>query len=105
MLSDRSKSLPFLRLSCSIYKVRNLHQSLPLLPPNCNLSFFNSQDRAPQQVLSRLLPMIEPGSITKSFVPPKSLGFWKPPTDQSLPFLSPLPLPATLLARRAMRSP
>lgn len=75
MLSDRSKSLPFLRLSCSIYKVRNLHQSLPLLPPNCILSFFNSQDRASQQVLSRLLPMIEPGSITKSFVPPKVWGF------------------------------
>lgn len=56
MLSDRSKSLPFLRLSCSIYKARNLHQSLPVLPPNCNLSFFNSQDRAPQQALSRPLP-------------------------------------------------
>lgn len=103
MLSGRSKSLPFLRLSCSIYKVRNLYQSLPVLPPNRNLSC--GQDRAPQQVLSRPLSMIEPGSITKSFAPPKSLGFWKPPTDQSLPFLSPLPLPATLLARRAMRSP
>lgn len=49
MLSDRSKSLPFLRLSCSIYKARNLHRSLPVLPPNCNLSFFNSQDRAPSK--------------------------------------------------------
>lgn len=88
MLSDRSKSLPFLGLSCSIYKARNLYQFLPILPPNRSLSFLNSQDRAPQQVLSRPLSVTEPGSIIESFAPPKSLGLWKPPTDQSLPFLS-----------------
>lgn len=41
MLSDWNKSLPFLGLSCSICKAGNLYQSLPILPPNCSLSFLS----------------------------------------------------------------
>lgn len=50
---------------------------------------------APQDVLSRPLSLADPGSITVPFTPLKSLGLWKPPTDQPLPFLSSL-LPASI---------